>query len=87
VRGQPDTARLRHAHFIIDGIGMSHRRPIEMRSVSVQNLALIFGSIAVLALCLYDSHIDPTLYRVGKWGLAISGTLFVVTEAIALMST
>lgn len=52
----------------------------------MQTVATTFGSIAVLALCMYDSHIDPMLYRIGKWALAISGTLFVVTEAIALMA-
>lgn len=51
----------------------------------MQSFALTCGAIAIFSLGLIDTHIDKTLFRIGKWALGIFGVLFVVSEGMVLL--
>jgi hypothetical protein len=48
--------------------------------------AALFGVLTVLSLCFVDSNIQPFVARIGRVSLAVFAVLFVVAEAIYLVS-
>ena len=52
----------------------------------MKGYAVMFGVLAVLSLCFVDSNIQPFVAKIGRVSLGVFAVLFVVTEAIYLMS-
>ena len=51
----------------------------------MQAYATVFGIMALISVCFVDNNIQPAIAKVGRVSLLISGVLFVITEAIALL--
>ncbi len=48
--------------------------------------ALVSGTVALISLCFVDNGIVPAVAKVGRLVLAVSTAIFVVTEAIVLLT-
>jgi hypothetical protein len=51
----------------------------------MQAYATLFLVLTLIAVCFIDDNIQPFIARIGRISLAVFGTLFVITEAIALI--
>jgi hypothetical protein len=52
----------------------------------MKSYAVLSGVLAILSLCIVDDNIQPAVARIGRVSLAVFSVVFVVTEAIYLMS-
>ena len=49
--------------------------------------AVLFGVLTLISVCFIDPYIQPFIAKIGRISLAVFGVLFIVTEAIVLISS